>query len=589
MKRILAISFILFVAASTTILISCRKHDQGANGGADGPPTTGDWLIVRLGADPDTFNPLTTTTTDGSEIGGLCMYESLTSVDENTLAQMPVIADTLPIISADRLHYTYRLKKNVKFSDGVGVTGEDFICYLKTLKNGLIINAAAQRSYYKSVQKVEIVNNDPYTIMFTMSEPYALGYQWCGGAIALPKHIWDPKGLNDKISWEELNDMSKIKNNAAAKEYAEWFEDAAKGRDPKFLIGSGKYIFESWETSQKVVLHRNPNYWNAGGKYGTAYIDKIVYRVIQDENAALTALKGGEIDFMPNVPKAMYVTAFDSVKNRDIAHRLYDYPVCSFIKWNLHNPLFQDQRVRLALAKLTNSEEIIKTMLKGMAVQLTGDTYFHRPEYDTTLKPIAFDPEGAKQLLADAGWKDTDGDGILDKDGKKFEFTIMTVAGSAISDKILLIPIEAMRKAGISADMQRLEFSIYVANSRGHKFEAEFGGLGTSVSEGDEYQLWHSTQTVGGSNTGYYNNPQVDSLIVANRGEFDELKRRENHKRIQQIIFNDQPAAFLYAVKLAGAWNARFKNVNFYAPRPSYDYSEWFVPKEQQKYGKTGQ
>lgn len=586
MKRTLTLTATLLLALVATMIVSCRKAPQGPSGGADGPKVTGDWAIIRIAADADTFNPLTTQTADGREIGGACLYESLLASDNNTLEDIPGLADSLPVVSDDHLHYTFHIKKAAKFSDGTPVTAADFILYMKALKNALVINAAPLRSYYKNIQKAEMVNNDPYTITFTLTEPYFLAQQWCGGTIALPKHIWDPKGLTDKITWEELNDATKIKNNPAAKEFAEWFEDAAKGRDPKFLIGSGKYIFESWETGQKVTFHRNPNYWNAGNKNGDTYIDKIVYRVIADDNAALTALKGGEIDFMPNVPKMLYVGAFDSVKNRDIAHQTYDYPGCSMICYNLHNPFFQDKRVRLALAKLTNTNEIIQTILKGLAKPITGDVFFHRPEYDTTLTPIAYDPEGAKALLAEAGWKDADGDGILEKDGKKFEFTFLSTAGSAISDKILLIPIEAMRKAGISADIQRLEFSIFVANAREHKFDAIFRGWATSASEGDPYQVWHSSQTVGGSNSGFYNNPEVDKLIETMRVEFDAKKRIDMHKRIQKLIFDDQPCTFLYAVKAAGAWNARFKNVKFYAPRPCYDFSEWFVPKDQQKYGK---
>ncbi|HZV12968.1 MAG TPA: hypothetical protein VFA55_07110, partial [Candidatus Kapabacteria bacterium] len=165
-----------------------------------------------------------------------------------------------------------------------------------------------------------------------------------------------------------------------------------------------------------------------------------------------------------------------------------------------------------------------------------------------------------------------------------FEFSLM-IGSNPITQQIALIPVQSMRKAGIVVDLQQLDQSIFIQNQRNHKFDAAFSGWSTSVTEGDEYQLWNSSQTEGGSNFGYYSNPQVDSLIALDRQTFDFDKRVEIHKQIQRLIFNDQPYAFLYSVKLAGAWNNRLHSVKFYAPRPCYDVTEWYVPKAAQKYG----
>jgi peptide/nickel transport system substrate-binding protein len=581
--RRFSLLLLLVAALSTTLFLACRRGEQSATD-AEGTPTTGDWAVIRLGSDPDTFNPIITQSADGREIGGLTMYESLIGTDNETLQEIPMLAESLAVVSPDHLSYTFRLRKNVTYSDGHPCTGEDFVFALKCIKNPLIINAAPLRSYFQKVKEIELVNGDPYVLKFVMTEPYFLANQFCSGVQPLPRHIWDPKGLMEKISFADLANIQGMKNNPIAKEFAEWFDDPAKGRDPKFLIATGKYIFESWATGDKIMFRRNDHYWNASDKkMGVAWLDKIVYKTIADDNAAITALKGGEIDFIPNVPKMLYVNAFDSIRDKHIKHQTYVFPSMSYIAWNLHNPTFQDVRVRRALAKLVNTEEIMKTILKGYAVQVTGSEFFKRPEYDTTIKPWNYDPDGAKKLLEEAGWKDADGDGVLEKDGRKFEFTFLST-NSAISDKILLIPIESMRKVGIKAEIQHLEFAVFIQNLRDHKFEATFGSWATSAQEGDPYQTWHSSQIVGGSNSGYYNNPEVDKLIETMRGEFDAAKRLVIHKKIQQIIFDDQPYAFLYSVKLAGAWNARLKHVKFYPPRPCFDYTEWFVPKEQQKY-----
>ncbi|HZV13258.1 MAG TPA: ABC transporter substrate-binding protein, partial [Candidatus Kapabacteria bacterium] len=350
MKKYIYAVFILGILTSG-ILISCKRASQSEH--IEGTPVTGDWVVIRLIAEPDGLNPLTSVSADAQEIDNTLIYESLIGTDNNTLMDTPALADSLPEISPDHLHYTYHLRKNAKFSDGVGVTGNDFICYLKSVKNPLIINAAPLRGYFEDVQKVELVNNDPYTIEFSLKEPYFLASQFCGGMLALPKHIWDPTNLLDKISWDELDNPEQATKDPNVKAYADFFADPAKERDPKFIVGSGKYLFESWETQQKITFTRNPNYWNAADKKnGNAYLDKVIYKIINDENAAITSLKSGEIDFIPNVPKMLFIHAFDPVKDKNIATQLYDYPNMNYIMWNMHNPLFQDQRVRLALAKL---------------------------------------------------------------------------------------------------------------------------------------------------------------------------------------------------------------------------------------------
>jgi peptide/nickel transport system substrate-binding protein len=109
----------------------------------------------------------------------------------------------------------------------------------------------------------------------------------------------------------------------------------------------------------------------------------------------------------------------------------------SYIGYNLRNPLFQDRKVRLALTHLVNRDRILKDVYYGLARIITGPFFSESKSYDKSIASYPFSVETAAKLLADAGWKDVDGDGILEKDGKKFEFTILQVANHPIQKKML--------------------------------------------------------------------------------------------------------------------------------------------------------
>ena len=554
---------------------------------AGGTPVQGDWVVIHSISDPEDLNYLTSNDAGSQEIHTY-MYETLTTTDWETLETIPWIADSLPKISDDKLSYEFRLKKEAKFADGKPVTAADFIFYLKALKNPYVVNAAPQRSYYTRVDRAEMIDNDPYRLRVVMSEPYYLGDQFAGGLLALPKHLWDPKGLTDKMSWEDLNKNDPNKNPVVT-EFSEWFQDVSKGMSKDFLVGSGPYVFESWTRNQSVVLVRNPDYWNKAHKWGQAYPDRLVWRSINDQNAAMSALKSGEIDFIPLTEKILYNQEKSRFESNGLVGAEYDYPSYSYIGYNQENPIFADKLVRQALAHAINREAIIKTIYFGMARPVQSPIGFKRPEADTTIPIIPYDIAKAKALLTQAGWADTDADGILDKniDGKKtkFSFKVLLNSGNDRRAKIATIFVQELKKIGIDASTSSLDWALFLDRTRDAAYDAYIGGWAMNVVEGDMYQIWHSeSATRGGSNYVKFRNPQVDTLIGQIRSEFDFAKRVPLYKEIQRIIHEEQPYNFLVTEKYTGAHSNRFQNVKFYAPRPTYRANEWWVPLQAQKY-----
>lgn len=538
-------------------------------------------LRIHSLSDPYDLNPLTSIDAGTQEIHNL-MYESLTTVDWETLETIPVLAESLPKLSKDKLSYEVSIRKDARFADGTPVTAADFILYLKALKNPYIVNAAPSRGYYSRVDRAELIDNDPYRLRVVMTEPYYLGNQWIGGLIALPKHIWDPNGLTDRMTFDELN-ANDPNGNLAITEFADWFQDPEKGRSNVFLMGSGPYAFESWRRNDRVELVRNDNYWNKSNpKFGRAIPERITWVIVNDFRAAFASLLSDDLDFMPNVEKAMLAEVGKATATTGIRMVSYEFPTYTYVGWNESNNLFEDARVRLALSHAVNREAIIRDVYAGFAVPVQSPILRRRPEHDSTLPIIGFDLEKARALLHEAGWRDSDGDGILDKtingDQVDFRFELMVNTGNQRRARMATIIAEDLKSIGIDATVRSIDWALFLGRTRDGDYDAFIGGWAMDVSEGDMYEIWHSKSAEhGGSNHIRFRNARVDKLIEMIRREFDFKKRWQYYREIQQIIHKEQPYTFLVTERMTGAISRHVKSYAFYAPRPGYNPAWWAI------------
>jgi peptide/nickel transport system substrate-binding protein len=545
---------------------------------------TGDWIIRREMADAEKLNPVVTNDASASDVDEL-IYEGLNNINYETYELIPWIA-SLPEISEDHLTYIYKLRNDVKFADGKPLTGNDVIFTLKCIKNPFA-DAAALRNYFDVVKSAELVNGDPYVLKFNLKDPYWRAVYSLGSFLILPKHVVDPKGLTDKYSWDELRDMKISEKNPAVKEFADFLNSQEVSREPKYIYGSGPYKLEKWETGQAMVIKRNPDYWNK--KNSPVYPEKIVFKIIQDNAASLVAAKNKEIDFMYVISPQDFYKNLDNADQFGLLKATPSEPVYSYMGWNNNSPLFSDKKVRLALSHLVDRKSIIEKIAFGQSVPIQSPVYYMDKKYlNTELPEIQFDPEKAKQLLKEAGWADSDGDGVLDKviNGKKTDFKFQFLNNNnPVRKQTILIFIDALKKVGIQAEVQDLEWSVYLDKLKKHEFDATLGAWQLSVTPPDEYQIWHSSQSEGeGSNYISFKNSESDKILEEYRKEFDETKRIELLKKWQKLIYDEQPYTFLYSPKARYIYDKRFKNTRFYSRGNSPIMSEWWVPKGTQKY-----
>jgi peptide/nickel transport system substrate-binding protein len=257
----------------------------------------------------------------------------------------------------------------------------------------------------------------------------------------------------------------------------------------------------------------------------------------------------------------------------------------TFLGYNLKIPLFSEKNVRIALDYAINKDEIIKMIFFGLAKPLTGPFVMDSWSYNSEIAPREFSVEKAKDLLRQSGWSDTDGDGVLDKDGMKFEFTITTNQGNDQRIKTAEIIQKRLKDIGIKVKIKVLEWSVFL-NECVEKRNFDAVLLGWSLSlDPDPFDIWHSSKTREGEfNFIGYKNEEVDRLIIEGRRTFDQAKRREIYHKIHEIIFQEQPYMFLYSPDSLVIINKRFQGID---PGPGgigHNFIRWWVSRDRQRY-----
>ena len=492
----------------------------------------------------------------------------------------PVMAESWTR-SADGLVYAIRLRDGFRwqpFTDPETgrewperpVTAGDFEFFLEVIRNP-DVPCDFLRSYYEFLENIEAL--DDRTLRVTWREPYSLAESITLSLTPLARHLYRPP---DEA---ELDDKT-------------WAERYIASPRNQIVVGVGPYRLVHFDAARGFRLERDENY---GGRKPHLKVRET--RLIGDPEIALVEFKNRRLDaiglepvqwsdqtpspdFLVVTPDAGTAAAdsaaFDEAKRGGTApdkHKFekYQYPSLAwfYIGYNLRRPLFSDKRVRRALTLLVDRERILRDVYLGLGQIITGPFLPQNPAYDPAVAPWPYDPGAARQLLADAGWADGDGDGVLDKEigGKRtpFRFTFIVPSGSSTLRRIAAIVEQDFQSAGLAMDIKPLEWSVYTQILNDWDFDvctlAWTGELDT-----DPYQLWHSSQAdvKGGSNHVGYKSDEADRLIEEGRRTLDAAKRNEIYHRFHRLLHEDLPYTFLIAPTSTIALDKRYRNLRVY-------------------------
>lgn len=395
------------------------------------------------------------------------------------------------------------LREGVLWQDGVEFTSKDVAFTFWALTDASI--GSPRKPDFDLIQSLETPT--PYEVVVTYRKPFSPALSsWTMSII--PAHILEGK----PISW-----------------WDEFFH-----RSP---VGLGPFKFAEWKTNEFIRLERNPTYYD-----GAPWLDAVVIRTLPDPIANRLAFETRQVDYWGVDPWA--VKAFEDDERFDV----FNAPAKQYnwVGWNLRMPMFQDLRVRQAFAHAVNVPEMIKYVLYGNGVQSTG---IFPPMYwfaNNDIKPIPYDPDRARALLDEAGWKVGPG-GIRVKDGERMSFKLITNQGNETRKDIATLVQDNLKRIGVDVQVEIYEWAVFISR---FVMKQEFESLvlaWTTPPDYDAFQVWHSSQANADQlNLVGYNNPQVDRLIEQLRQEYDRDKIIEMAGKIQRIIYEDQPLLFLY-------------------------------------------
>ncbi|HPD22483.1 MAG: peptide-binding protein [Desulfomonilia bacterium] len=529
------------------VIVACSQENNKeqippVKAAVSSAPVPGDVLVSSSIGDASNLIPMLASDGASHEVANF-IYNGLVKYDKNYTI-VPDLAERWDIEDGGKM-LRFHLRKDVYWHDGEKFDAHDVMFTYKVMIDPNTPTAYAEK--YKLVKDARII--DDYTIEFTYEKPLAPALISWGALQMLPEHLLKGKD----ISTSELT------------------------RRP---VGTGPFKFKTWETGSRIVLERNERYFD-----GPPSLLAVLLRVIPDQNTQFMELRAGNIDIMGLTP-LQYLRQTD---NADFKSRYTKYKYLAdgytFLGFNLTRPPFDDVRVRQAIAHAIDKEEIIKGVLMGLGEVATGPYKPGTRWYNPDVRRYAYDPQKALAVLKEAGYEDTDGDGVVDKDGRPLSFTIVTNQGNPLREKTAQIIQERLKTVGIQASIRVIEWTVFLKEyvDRGN-FDAVILGWNI-LQDPDIHNVWHSDNArKGGLNFVMYRNAEVDELLVRGRHTFDEQERKRCYHRIQEILAEEQPYVFLYVPYSLPVVSSRIHGIEPAPAGIAYNMEKWFVPKELQKY-----
>ena len=503
-----------------------------------GPP--GGTLVVLADREPDQLNPLTFDSNPAFQAVHL-MFRSLAWRDSTLSNYAPDLAKSWRL---DGDSVVLELRNDVKWHDGRPVTAEDVVFTIERQLD--LATASPRRGDVAAVAAATA--RDSFTVVVRLNRTGLYTVNALLEVVPVPKHLLE---------------------GVAAKD----FRQAPFGRNP---VGNGYYRFVGWTAGQNLTLQADDEKPD-----GRAAIDRIVMRFIPEISTALTELLTGQGDFIPKLPPAMKQRAEESSNAK-----VYTGPRVrpAWLAWNTRKPPFDDARVRRAVLMGIDRPTLAKTLFGNVGEPALSPIPAALREHSGSVRPVPYDTAGAKRLLAEAGWRDSNGDGILDKAGRPLKFEIEFISSDQVRKDMLVAMQSMLRRIGVDMAPRAYESTTWVSRLRAGEFTGSFWGWGwgPGVVGPNAEMVFHSRSIPpNGPNFARYHNPRVDALIDQTLTVTDVAQQRAIWSELEQILIDDAAYAPIYMDPELFGVNARFENVRGRGIEWFEEVPHWFIPAEK--------
>jgi len=573
----------LLFATFSLLIIACRNE----------PETTGPALQnevkVRLSSEPENLNFLLTAHASATEIFKL-LSMPLASFDPGTyelaptlIRQMPLIAEVTEGDYKGTVSYDFEILEEAKWDNGSPILAEDFLFTLKAVFNPNY--SSPHRSLTSFIKDVQIDPENPkkfrvYGAKYIIAAPVVSNFE------LMPRYVYDPEDIMANYTLNELKDPAnkeQLENDEQLKAFAEQFSSPLHLSDPQGISYAGPYRLERWITGQEIVLVKKDNWWGdqlaASNNLLSAHPQKITFKFIPDINAAVSLAKNGEIDVMGRIEWAKFM----ELKEDKIITEQYNLHVPEkiayrFIILNNANPKFEDKKVRQAMDHLFDRKEIGETVYYGFSKPTIGPVHPSKSYYNKNLSVRSLDIEKAKSLLDEAGWKDTNGNGIVDKkiNGQQVEMDVELLYLNGFRDysSMGIIFADAAKKAGVNIIPTSMETKAIFTQLRSKEFDAAFWGEDWYPLHKDLASRYH---TRGSQNFGSFSNAESDDLIQKLRRIVDDSQLPPYYMRVQEILHEESPNIFINTGEDRLMVHKKFGDVRVTAVKPHYYLNEFTI------------
>jgi ABC-type transport system substrate-binding protein len=428
---------------------------------------------------------------------------------------------------------TFKLRAGVRFHDGHPFTARDVRFTHQAIVDPK--NTSPRAATYESVDHIDVIDDLTVRIVYKKLNSTSL-LEWALMGM-LPEHRLNREALEREMNARKIPAEQRAKFS---------IRDSDFNQRP---IGTGRYRLGERVADQYAVLERNEDYWGEKPRYR-----RVISRVIPDKLAQELELHSGSIDRYEAEPhQAARLRADPRLQVVSRGEGFYTY-----IAYNLRHPPFDDVRVRRALGMAINVDDIIKYVLFGEGKRASGPYFSNTPFHDPDTPLLPYDPDKALALLGEVGYE-KNAQGILEKDGKPFEFTLISNAGNPQRKAIVTIVQEAWRRLGVRCTTQLFEFPVFLEQFvHVRKFDAfVLGWIGADITP-DRRQIWHSSQTGNYKlNFAGYASPEADALMDQILLEYDRSKQSALARKLHRRIAEDVPYTFLYEPSRPYALDAR--------------------------------
>ena len=554
MRHRLPRAIVALLATATLAACGGSDTDERPQGGDANAGAAGGTVVISTAADADFLFPPLISQVTGRQVTDQ-LFDRLAEIGENLSAVgdagfRPRLADRWEW-AQDSMSIAFHIDPRARWHDGRPVRAADVAYTYRVYSDPATASSSAP--LISDIDSVTVRDSSTAVVWYARRSPHQFfdaAYQ----LVIVPEHVY-----------------GAVKN-----------ADLRTSPVVRQPVGSGRFRFAKWEPGSTIELVSDTTNYR-----GRAKLDRVIWSVTPDFAAAVAKLWAGEADLFETLrPEAIAeLSKYPDVK-------LVPYPSLAYgyLGFNLRepgsrtraHPILGDRNLRRALSMAVNRDAVVKNVFDSLAYVGRGP-FVRALTGDVQVQQIGHDLAGAQRLLDSLGWRDANGDGIREKNGRPLKFSMLVPTSSAVRQRMAVLLQEQLRQAGVDAEVEALEFNAFIERQRARRFDSYFGAWNVDPAPGSIRQSWTSTGITGdeGSNFGSYSNPRFDALVDSALGARDAGKAREYYQRAYQTIVDDAPALWVYEPRFFAGAHKRLRPVGLRADGWWGSLADWTIPENE--------